>query len=62
MTDPEFDPEQDIYDQFTHKGMALLDAIEALKRLGYDSIEAERIVFEWVDGLEEHDDESDIIG
>ena len=56
--------EQDIQYEFLHKDMSLLDAILALQKCGYDEREAERIVFEWVDGLEsteesEYDEEDE---
>lgn len=52
--------EQDVFHEFMHKDMSLLDAIAALQKCGYDSLEAERIVFEWVDGLENDLDKDDM--
>ncbi len=45
--------EQDVYQKFVDTNMPLLDAIAALRLCGYDEREAERIVFEWIEGLEE---------
>jgi hypothetical protein len=44
--------EKSIYQEFITTNMAILDAVLALTRIGYDGREAERMVFEWVDGLE----------
>jgi hypothetical protein len=48
--------EQSIYQEFISTNMAILDAVLALTRIGYDGREAERMVFEWVDGLEQDGD------
>jgi hypothetical protein len=48
--------EQSIYQEFISTNMAILDAVLALTRIGYDGREAERMVFEWVYGLEQDGD------
>lgn len=48
--------EESIYQQFITTNMAIVDAVLALVRIGYDGREAERMVFEWVDGLEQDGD------
>jgi hypothetical protein len=48
--------EASIYQEFITTNMAILDAVLALTRIGYDGREAERMVFEWVDGLEQDGD------
>ena len=48
--------EDDIREHFLYGPVPLLDAIMALQEIGYDSVEAERIVFEWLDSLEQDQD------
>jgi Holliday junction resolvasome RuvABC DNA-binding subunit len=43
------DSEARIYREFFYENLKYLDAIERLKRLGYDAKEAERVVSEWAD-------------
>ncbi len=60
MIDDTADAEDAIYQKFMATNMPLLDAIAALQKCGYDEREAERIVFEWVDGLEKEDGDEDM--
>lgn len=48
--------EQEIFAEFYHGDLSNLDAIEALQKLGHAPKEAERIVDEWLDGLEKSQD------
>jgi hypothetical protein len=56
MTAKPVPDEDSIYKEFINTNMAIVDAVLALTRIGYDGREAERMVFEWVDGLEQDGD------
>jgi hypothetical protein len=46
------DSEDTIFREFKDYNLKYLDAIERMQAIGHSSIEAERIVSEWADGLE----------
>jgi hypothetical protein len=56
MTAKPVPDEDSIYKEFITTNMPIVDAVLALTRIGYDGREAERMVFEWVDGLEQDGD------
>ncbi len=52
------DDEQAVYREFATTPITLLDAIYRLEKLGYEPKEAERIVFEWAEDLDNPPEES----
>lgn len=61
MADNDDEAELAIYGTFMLGRMAILDAIEALQGIGYEAQEAERIVFEWIEGEEDDEDNDETI-
>jgi Holliday junction resolvasome RuvABC DNA-binding subunit len=49
---PDEAAEAALYAAFRDGPMTVLAAIQALVKLGYEEVEAERVVWEWVDGIE----------
>ena len=50
------DCEEAIYEDFANGDLKYLDAIQRLQGIGYDPKEAERVVSEWADALDEGPD------
>jgi len=56
MPDPADVTESDIHDEFLHRGLDLVDTVMALQNIGYDYLQAEAMVAEWIDALEQDQD------
>lgn len=46
------DNEETIYNEFAKEGLSLLDACERLQKINYTPKEAEELVWEWAEGLD----------
>jgi hypothetical protein len=52
MIERDSESEMKIWAEFMHGGLAFIDAINQLEKLGFDPKEAERMVSEWADSAE----------